>query len=93
MRICVTYPLSAGQRLVLRTEADWDRDVLPNERAATQAWFDVELAAQTLELKPCLVEGDQTTWARGPNSVLTRHESDRQPVQTTMLEQVRHPSE
>ena len=77
MRICVTYPLTAGQRLVLRTSADWERDLAPRETNPTQAWFDVDVSARTLELKPCLREGDKLTWARGPNYVLTAHEADR----------------
>ena len=77
MRICVNYPLKAGQRLVMRTATDWDRDLLPNEANATQAFFDVDVGRQTLELKPCLREGETHTWARGPNYVLTAHERDR----------------
>ena len=77
MRLCVTYPLSAGRRLVLRTATDWDRDVLPRESTATQAFFDVDIPGQNLELKPCLVEGTTTHWARGPNYVLSAHEPQR----------------
>lgn len=75
MRICVTYPLSASQRLVLRTALDWERDLEPRETTATQAWFEVEVPGPTLELKPCLVEGERFTWAKGPNYVLTAHEA------------------
>jgi predicted alpha/beta superfamily hydrolase len=76
MRICVSYPHDAG-RLVLRTALDWERDVLPREKTATQAWFDLEFPGHTLELKPCLRDGDTLTWAKGPNYVLTAHERDR----------------
>ncbi len=76
MRICVSYPKIA-ERLVLRTAWDWDRDVLPTYTTATQAFFDVAFAGQTLELKPGLREGDRFTWAKGPNYVLTAHERDR----------------
>lgn len=77
MRICVTYPLSGNQRLVLRTAADWERDVLPTETSPTQAWFEVEVPGPTLELKPCLIDGARFTWAKGRNYVLTAHETDR----------------
>lgn len=77
MRICVTYPLKAGQRLTLRTAADWERDLLPSQSSATEAWFEVEVTQHTLELKPCLMEGQRLRWARGPNYVLTAHEAVR----------------
>lgn len=77
MRLCVTYPLSAGQRLVLRTGEDWERDLLPVETTATSAVFEVEIPARNLELKPCLREGSALHWARGPNYVLSAHEPER----------------
>ncbi len=77
MRICVTYPLQAGQRLVLRTALDWDRDVQPQKTTATEAFFDLEVSSHTLELKPCLIAAGKLTWALGPNYVLTAHEADR----------------
>lgn len=77
MRLCVTYPLSAGQRLVLRTAADWERDVLPAQTTPTQAFFEVETCGQNLELKPCLRDGETLHWARGRNYVLSKHEPER----------------
>ena len=77
MRLCVTYPLSDGRRLVLRTEPDWDRDVLPRESNATQAFFEVEITGQNLALKPCLIDGGTLHWAKGPNYVLSAHEPER----------------
>jgi len=77
VRICVSYPVTHGH-LVLRTDRDWERDVLPSSTSATEAWFDVEMTTPSLELKPCLREGDAIHWACGPNSVLTRHESNRE---------------
>jgi enterochelin esterase-like enzyme len=76
MRISVSYP-HAGDRLVLRTALDWERDVLPKERTETQSWFDLEFPGQTLELKPCLRDGNELRWAKGPNYVLTANERDR----------------
>ncbi len=76
MRICVSYPDSMG-RLVLRTERDWDRDVLPVDSSQTQSWFEVEPGRPTLELKPCLRDGERLTWAKGGNYVLTAHEPER----------------
>ena len=76
MRICVNYPETDGQ-VVLRTERDWQLDVLPVRRTATESWFDVEVTGPTLECKPCLRVGDELTWARGSNYVLSAHEPDR----------------
>ncbi len=77
MRLCVNYPDRAPQ-LVLRSELDWERDVLPSSTSATQAWFDLEVPRHTLEFKVCLREGATLHWARGDNVVLTAHEPDRQ---------------
>ncbi|MDX2010486.1 MAG: alpha/beta hydrolase-fold protein [Myxococcaceae bacterium] len=76
MRLCVNYPVRRG-RLVLRTAHDWDRDVLPSQQTDTQAWFDVEVPAPCLELKPAVLDGAEVHWARGPNYVLTPWERDR----------------
>lgn len=76
MRLVVNYP-SRPERLVLRTELNWDRDIAPREVNATQAVFDVEFSTPTLELKPCLREGDALHWAQGQNYVITSHEPDR----------------
>lgn len=75
MRLTVTYPLRSG-RLVLRTEADWDRDLRPESESATGATFRLELPDGRLALKPCLRDGDTLHWAQGPDYVLDAHEVD-----------------
>jgi predicted alpha/beta superfamily hydrolase len=84
MRITVNYPRDA-ERLVLRTAADWDRDVLPREASPTQATFEVEVKGPTLELKPCLREGTTLRWSKGLNYVLTAHEPEQSPSGATSL--------
>ncbi len=76
MRICVNYPVGEG-RIVLRTAADWDRELKPTTSTDTQAWFDLDFDAPLLELKPCLVRDGGLHWAKGPNYVLTQFERDR----------------
>jgi predicted alpha/beta superfamily hydrolase len=76
MRLCVNYPVTKGQ-LVLRTAHDWEKDVEPTQTTDTQAWFDVEVPAPSLELKPVLRDGATLHWARGPNYLLTPWERDR----------------
>jgi predicted alpha/beta superfamily hydrolase len=76
MRLTVNYPI-AGRRVVLRTAADWERDLAPIELTATCARFDVEVPAHTLELKPVLLDGEAARWSQGENYVITAHEPDR----------------
>jgi predicted alpha/beta superfamily hydrolase len=77
MHLCVNYPVTKG-RMVLRTAADWERDLEPTRATSTQAWFDVDVTGPLLELKPCLRDGATVHWAKGPNYVLTQHERDRE---------------
>lgn len=77
MRIGVNYP-SGIERLSLRTALDWSRELAPVEVRETQAWFEVELPGPTLELKPCLRDGDTVRWAQGRNYVVSRAEKSRQ---------------
>lgn len=76
MRLTVRYPVTRG-RLVLRTAADWDRDLEPFDVSPTHACFELDVPATTLELKPMLRDGDAQIWSQGGNYVVTAHEPDR----------------
>ncbi|MBL8909120.1 MAG: alpha/beta hydrolase [Archangium sp.] len=77
MRLTVHYPRGA-ERLVLRTERDWDHDLKPLETSETHALFDVDLAGRnTLELKPCLHHEGTLKWSRGVNYVVSPHTAQR----------------
>lgn len=75
MRLSVIYPLTSG-RLVLRTEADWSRDLLPVEETPTGARFDLQFTEPTLAFKPCIRDGARLTWAKGSNYVVSADEPD-----------------
>lgn len=75
MLIRVTYPAGSGQ-ITLRTDADWERDVLPVRVVGPSSWFDVDFTAATHEMKPVLTRGTDVHWSKGPNYVLSRHEPD-----------------
>lgn len=75
MLIRVTYPVQHGQ-LVLRTDTNWDLDVLPVRVEGSSSWFEVEFTAPTHALKPVLIDGTHVQWAKGPNYVLSQHEPD-----------------
>ncbi len=62
----VIYPLRDG-RLVLRTEADWDRDVEPVAQDSQGFDFEVAFDRPYLHFKPCLRRGDEIRWAGGAN--------------------------
>lgn len=67
--IRVYYPPSRG-RLALRTEADWGRDVQPDERLEDGALFHLETEQHALEFKPVLHTGGQVRWCQSHNVVV-----------------------
>lgn len=91
MRVTVTYPLAQdrtplGRRssLVLRTDADWEQDVLPVEvldpgppgNPGDRVVFDVPVPGPYRSLKPCIRQGDQVHWSKGSDYVISAHEPD-----------------
>ncbi len=75
MRIGVTYPLPTGE-MVLRTAADWNRDVPAVGRTGDHWLFEIPVTGTSLALKPCIRRGDRLDWSRGPDYVISAHESD-----------------
>jgi hypothetical protein len=67
----VHYPEQLD-RMVLRTDMDWDKDVLPStvDRRASFAEFELELSHPFIYLKPCLRGPSGLHWAKGPNRLL-----------------------
>ena len=75
----VHYPVTGG-RLVLRTDADWDRDVEAVEVSDDGTCFTFRLEAKRpfLYFKPCLKLGDEARWAVGANALaLMTHQGTR----------------
>jgi predicted alpha/beta superfamily hydrolase len=68
--IRVSYPRGAHE-LVLRTELDWDRDLLPErvDAGAQRAEFRVRSERPYLEYKPCLRNAGGFHWSVGPNKL------------------------
>jgi enterochelin esterase-like enzyme len=75
VRVC--YPQDLD-RIVLRTELDWDKDILASsvDLKNSFAEFKFEISHPFLYLKPCLRMGSEVRWATGPNRLLvaTREE-------------------
>lgn len=71
-RIRVHHPLAEG-RLVLRTERDWEQDILPAavEDDGMCSCFDLEDEQRFLYFKPCLRTPKGLNWAEGPNLLTT----------------------
>ena len=71
MKVRLTYPLERG-RIVLRTDADWDRDVEPVAVTEAQTIHEFELPVDrpVIQFKPCLIEDDELHWASGTNEFL-----------------------
>ena len=67
-RIRVRYPLESG-RLVLRSEADWERDLEPagEDRAGGSFDFRLPLAGEFAYYKPLLLDDGGRHWAQGEN--------------------------
>ncbi len=73
MKVSVYYPPEAG-RLLLRSDADWERDLAPKRVDARRGRFEFELddGAPYRYFKPVLAGADGTKWARGENSLALR---------------------
>ena len=71
VRLRVHYP-DQLDRMVLRTDMDWDKDVLPStvDRRASFAEFELELSHPFIYLKPCVRGPKGLQWATGPNRLL-----------------------
>lgn len=68
----VRYPLTRG-RIVLRTDADWERDLepLPDASTSDALSFHVPIEGTHRYFKPVLIEGSRTLWAQGDNVLCT----------------------
>ena len=64
--INVFYPAD-GAKILLRTEADWDRDVEPTRSDEGGAEFLIETDRPFFYFKPVLQRNGQPEWARGEN--------------------------
>jgi len=71
-RVRVIYPLQAG-RIVLRTEADWNRDVEAARVTTDGTWheFRLQVAGHWLYFKPVLVDPEGAArWSKGENHLV-----------------------
>jgi len=77
IRLRIHYPTDLD-KIVLRTEMDWDRDILPTsiDRDGLHAEFEFNTAQPFVYLKPCLRQPSGVLWGIGPNNlvVATRDE-------------------
>jgi enterochelin esterase-like enzyme len=71
VRLRVRYPQQLD-RMVLRTELDWDKDIPPVAVDSVDCFaeFNIEITRPFLYLKPCLRNGKDVRWATGPNRLL-----------------------
>jgi predicted alpha/beta superfamily hydrolase len=67
----IHYPADLDQ-LVLRTDLDWDKDILPSsiDRQGSFAEFNFETTHPFVYLKPCLRRPSGLLWATGPNGLV-----------------------
>ena len=77
VRVRVHYPTDLEQ-LVLRTQMDWDKDVLPRvtDNAGAFAEFELETTLPFLYLKPCVRTPPGLQWAIGPNRLVVATRED-----------------
>ena len=67
--ISIIYPLRDGE-LRLRTEEDWDTDILPIATAGGSHFeFEIESDRPFLYVKPVIALGGQTVWCKGTKPV------------------------
>jgi len=71
IRLRIHYPKDLDQ-LVLRTNMDWDKDILPNsiDRARLFVEFGFETRQPFVYLKPCLRTASGLVWSKGPNGLV-----------------------
>ena len=76
----VHYPVTEG-RLVLRTDADWNRDVdaIRVSDDGTAFTFRLEAKRPFLYFKPCLKVGNEARWAIGANALVSHDPSGHPP--------------
>ncbi len=72
----VLYPVAKGS-IVLRTDLDWERDLLPVHRDGDLHRFEFEATAPFHYYKPLLRDDGGVRWARGENYLIARGESGR----------------
>ena len=77
VRLRIHYPTDLDE-MVLRTELDWDRDILPTtiDRVGLFAEFDFETTKPFVYLKPCLRRSSELLWASGPNGLVVATRDD-----------------
>jgi predicted alpha/beta superfamily hydrolase len=77
VRLRLHYPTDL-ERLVLRTDIDWDKDVLPTsiDRDGLYAEFSFETIQPFVYLKPCLNQQSGLVWAKGPNGLVVATNDD-----------------
>ena len=80
-KLRVVYPLREGS-IVLRTESDWSRDILPDEApdGGHSFTFTVESKKPFLYVKPCLRVGDTVRFPPGTNKLLLMTEPEGRPI-------------
>lgn len=68
----VHYAVREGERIVLRTETDWDLDVEPTRLSEDGRTFEFDLSGTRpfLYFKACLRSGDTLTWMPGTNRLV-----------------------
>ncbi len=75
----VAYPAGADQKIVLRTELDWEKDIEPSSVSSNGevSTFEVSARHPFLYFKPCLYKAGKLHWAVGENQLLIMTEDDR----------------
>lgn len=70
-RVRVHYPLGDGERIVLRAEGDWERDLEPERQltATGRGDFRLEFQGAHTQFKPLLRRGGESLWSQGENLV------------------------
>jgi len=77
VRLRIHYPTDLDQ-IVLRTDLDWDKDVLPTaiDRQGMFVEFEFETTQPFVYLKPCLRKPSGLVWATGQNGLVVATRDD-----------------
>ena len=74
IRVCVHYPCTPSQKIVIRCDQDWETNIESIESNQNQHVF--RLPSQTIFWKACLKEGDALHWAQSANQIAMSNDAN-----------------
>jgi enterochelin esterase-like enzyme len=71
MNVTIHYPLQKQQRIVLRSDHNWEENISPTSQSQDSTSF--VLPKDTLYWKPCLFDHNNVFWAKSANQIAVQN--------------------